>query len=381
MNTELERSEAQIAIQTQLEHHWMLDSLAAEAVSLGVTDDQIRLLEQSYAGLSSEAIAVRDHNRQEIGDIFTGVSDKKLIVLGPCSLDVDVDYTTLFDYILELQAEHPDAVIAFRGNGAKPRTGKGWTGLFYGNQEEVQTLFDIYTEAAERGIPILTEVTEAEQLGALAPYLSGVWVGARDVESTGLRGKFSAYHLPVGIKNGRTGDIDIVEKAIETVRANSGDNDNSRVLLGQLAMRPDSPGVPTMPVTVSEGNKQVAIIARGYELPEKMSEKSKRRAAIKHLSGICMLGAKVGCSVLIDGTHGVPPMFAIDKKGPKRFFDVLEQFHLAIRKGEIKHPQQIRGIMGEVGPETGRTDPNLILDVSNRKQLKKLIKATLALLS
>ena len=369
------------SIQSQLEHHWMLDSLAAGSVATQLSDDEVLKIQNVTAELSQNAISARDHNRQEIGDIFTGASSKKLIVLGPCSLDTDAAYTGLFDYIQELQSDHPDAVIAFRGNGAKPRTGTGWTGLFYGSEQDVKMLFDIYTQAAERGIPILTEITEAEQLGALAPFLSGVWVGARDVESTALRGKFSAYHLPVAIKNGRTGDVNIVEKAVETVRANSKKNDNSRVILGQLAMQPDSPGVATKPVLVSEGNSQVGIIARGYELPGDISKKEKRKAAIKHLSDICMLGSKVGCAVLIDGTHSVPPMFDIDKKGSQRFLHVLKKFHVAIRKGEIMNPEQIRGIMGEVGTETGRTDPNLILNIENSNQLRKLIRATLRLLT
>lgn len=367
--------------QELLERHWMLDTSAARAIAERLTDGQHETLELSVACISSEAIVARDRNREEIGNIFTGVSDKKLIVIGPCSLDTNVDYSVLFDYISELQERHPGALIAFRGNGAKPRSGKGWTGLFYGNTEERARLFEIYGEAVERDIPILTEVTEAEQLGALAPYLSGVWVGARDVESTALRGKFSAYHLPVGIKNGRTGNVEIVEKAVETVRANSSDNDNSKVFLGQLAMRPDSPGIATMPVPVTEGNKHVAIIARGYELPEDMKKSKKREAAIQHLSALCLLGANVGCAVLIDGTHSVPPMFDIDKKEEKRFLKVLSIFRKAIKKNEIDRPEQIKGVIGEVGPETGRTDPNLILDAPNRKELSNLIGKLVDLLT
>lgn len=363
--------------QEMLEHHWMLDSEAAKNVATLMSEEQAKDIEQGFADISLAAAQLRDHNRQEIGAIFSGTSDKKLIVLGPCSLDTDVDYTVLFDYIKELQEQHPESVIAFRGNGAKPRSGKGWTGLFYGTTAERQRLFDIYAEAVERGIPILTEVTEAEQLGALAPFLSGVWVGARDVESTALRGKFSAFHLPVAIKNGRNGNVEIVAKAVETVKASSLENDDSRVFLGQIAMRPDSPGIATLPVQVGKGNEHVAIIARGYELPEETKAAEKRRLAIEHLSDICMLGAEIGSSVLIDGTHGVPPMFDIDKREDKRFLSVLNIFRQAIEKGEISNPEQIKGVIGEVGPETGRTDPNLLLDAPNREELSKLIKKLL----
>ncbi len=364
-----------------LRHHWALDDLAAEAISMGIEGHQnyATELENIYGPLDIRAVQQRDSNRAEIGNIFTGQSDKKLIIVGPCSLDVDIDYTELFDFIDELQSEHRDSVIAFRGNWAKPRTSTGWTGLFYSlNEHSRHSGFDTIKEAFDRGIPVVTEVTESVQLGSLAPYLSGVWIGARDIEPTERRGTMAAFHLPVGIKNSTRGsDNVLLADTLKAIRSNSVDNKNSGVHIGQLAMTASSPGIPTGIIPVGEGNHRLAIIARGYTLPDDMSPEAKEEAALEHLSELCELGKQEGTAVLIDGTHGVPPMFNIDRKHPDRFLGVLDKIHQSVTHGKVRNAEMLAGVMGEVGIVEGQTDINLVL--STRKEpLRRLIRMTLA---
>lgn len=354
-----------------------MDSAAAEVLAERIDVDGHNI----YPELEQSNVMARDAHRQFIGEIYTRTSPKGLVCLGPCSLDVDVDYAPLFDFIEELQNDNPNALIAMRANGAKPRTGSGWKGLWYStNVTERERLFEIYQEAFDRQIPLLTEVTENTQLGALAPWLSGVWVGARDIESTALRGTMSAIHLPAGIKNGRDGDTQTVKNAISAIRANSHSNLGSGADIGTIAGTATSPGIATGILPVDRGNQELAIFARGYELPERLDAKERRKEAIRHLSSMCLLGAESQAAVLVDGTHGVPPMLDISRKDPDRFLAVLEEIHKSIINEDIKQATQIAGILGEVGPELGRTDPNLVLDDDRKRQLAKLVGITIDLL-
>ena len=365
-------------IREALTHHWALDNMAAEVLANRIDDSgQNSILESAYSELSDTAIAKRDINRQRIGDIFSGRSDEKFIAIGPCSLDIEIDYLPLFEYIEELQSEHPEVVLVLRANGAKPRTNVGWTGLWYSNDPEVrQRQFTIYREAFERGLPIITEITEGNQLGALGPMLSSVWVGARDVEPTGHRGKFSAYHLPVGVKNGTTGDLTIVKDAIQAIRSNSEINFDSGVDLGTIASNPRHTGIATGIVPVGEGNQNIAIFSRGYGLPETLSTEERNLVAFDYLSRTNALGKLLGSTVVIDGTHSVPPMFGIPKKSADRFIPVLEVIHNGMRDDSIRDADQIVGVMGEVGIVEGRTDPNFVLDDERKEILRNALRLT-----
>src|SRR4051812_20872331 len=85
-------------VQAMLEHHWMLDSSTAAEFAQSVSPAGVDELNTLIEPLQSEAaIDKRDLNRQEVIKIFNGESDKQLFIIGPCSLDLDTNYTELFD--------------------------------------------------------------------------------------------------------------------------------------------------------------------------------------------------------------------------------------------------------------------------------------------
>ena len=262
-------------LQGKLEHHWMLDPLVASEMAAGMGESGVAHIDALLESIEAQgdAIAKRDEHRQEVQKIFTGESDKKLIILGPCSLDDETDYTELFDYVEELQAEHPDSVIGMRLNGAKPRTQGGNTGLFPSTiSGQRQKQLDVYQNAFQRGIPIFTEITDKDQFGMLAPYLTGAWLGARDMASTDLRTVFSATRLNVMVKNAVDGRLASLEAAVVAIGNSTEENKGSGVNLGYLgATCKHEDGGPAV-FTVGEGNPNVAIIARGYELREEESD-------------------------------------------------------------------------------------------------------------
>jgi phospho-2-dehydro-3-deoxyheptonate aldolase len=370
-------------VQKAIEHHWALDSQAssvlAERIEESSGEEQIWKI---TAGLGEIAVAQRDLNRERLGNIFTKQSEEKAFFFGPCSLDAETDYDPLFDYIQELQVDNPDVLLGVRLNGAKPRTSGGWTGLMYStNPTERQRLDDIYRNAFERGLPIVTEVTENTQLGALAPWLSGAWAGARDMQSTAIRSLFSAYHLPTGIKNSLDGNPNTVEETFKAIGKNSKENDGSGVNIGTIASSSESFGIPTGVLPVENGNNRIAIFARGHNVDPHTTKEDRRWKALQHLSHMCVLAEKMGSAVIIDGSHGVPQMFDLSRKDPYRLIPVLEEIHTAVEDGEIAGADSIAGVMGEVGPETGKTDPNFIIDDKGRKVLATMLSRTVELIS
>ncbi len=376
----------QLVLADRLHSHWMLDEMLVSELSVGISAKGAEDISQITSWLDERpsVVAARDRNRATVTEIFQAQSDKQLIIIGPCSIDMDTDYAELFDYIEELQIEHPDAIIGFRCNGSKPRTGRGTTGLFSKlGDEHRERLIKVYQEAAERGIPIFAEITDQNEFSALAPYLTCAWLGARDMASTALRKLFSATRLPVMVKNGLTEELDSLENAVITIRSSSADNDNTGVDVGFIGHSYTHNGMPVA-LSVGEGNQNVAVIARGYDLPKSMKPKDRDRASAEHLSEVCALAHRIGCVALLDGSHAVPRMLAVDKiegeTDTNRLLKVLKFFRSQAKSGNILHVERVQGLLAEVSSNRGATDPNLIIDDANKKVLKNEIRALKKLL-
>ena len=79
-------------------------------------------IKQSNTPVSS--ISLVRETRQEISDIFSGISDKLLVVVGPCSIH---DPASALEYAEKLsQLDCKNLVIVMRAYFEKPRTVLGW---------------------------------------------------------------------------------------------------------------------------------------------------------------------------------------------------------------------------------------------------------------
>lgn len=360
-------------------HHWAMDEEAAGALAAQLSPREEDIIASYVADLSPDAVALRDQSRAEIGELFTGNSDKTLFVGGSCSDDQELDHEVVVDVLHAVHdAYNGDVIGAARINGAKPRSGGkpveqggDWTGEWHSTDPKVREhLFGNYRTTFEEGIPIFTEITGTSQIGALAPFLSGIWLGARDMPSSGLRAMASAFHLPVGVKNGTDGKVDTLQRALVNITRSSAENSDSGADLGTLASSPMSRGIPTGVLPVGAGNPQTAVIARGHDLPEKSLNAEERRSmALKHLSDLCLLSGEINRTVILDGSHDVPKMFDIERSNSTRFPEVMEKIFAAMAKGEIQQAQRIRGLMVEIGSGHGSTDPNWIMTPTSQKAL------------
>lgn len=165
--------------------------------------------------------------RSDIDSVLNGLSDKLLVVVGPCSIH---DRKAAIEY-----AEHVkkwistysnDLLIVMRVYFEKPRTTVGWKGLI--NDPNLDNSFDInnglkiarslLSEINEMGVPAGTEFLDAISPQYYADLISWGAIGARTTESQIHRELASGLSMPIGFKNGTGGSIKI---AVDGIKAAS----------------------------------------------------------------------------------------------------------------------------------------------------------------
>ena len=161
----------------------------------------------------------------EVSAIFTGESNKKLLIIGPCSADVEesvMDYVTRLSKIAD---EVKDKIIIIpRIYTNKPRTtGDGYKGMLHQPNPEGDTdmlegiiaIRRLHTRVIEEtGMFTADEMLYPENYRYLSDLLSYVAVGARSVENQQHRLVASGIDVPVGMKNPTGGDISVMLNSV-----------------------------------------------------------------------------------------------------------------------------------------------------------------------
>ena len=161
----------------------------------------------------------------KVSDIFTGKSDKLLLVIGPCSADSEksvLDYTSR---LAKLQEKVADKIMIIpRVYTNKPRTtGDGYKGMLHQPDPEkgsdmlegIVAIRRSHTKVIEEtGFFTADEMLYCENYRYLSDLLSYVAVGARSVENQLHRLTASGIEVPVGMKNPTSGDISVMLNSI-----------------------------------------------------------------------------------------------------------------------------------------------------------------------
>lgn len=161
----------------------------------------------------------------KVADIFTGKSDKLLLVIGPCSADSEksvLDYTSR---LAKLQEKVADKIMIIpRVYTNKPRTtGDGYKGMLHQPDPEkgsdmlegIVAIRRLHTKVIEEtGFFTADEMLYCENYRYLSDLLSYVAVGARSVENQLHRLTASGIEVPVGMKNPTSGDISVMLNSI-----------------------------------------------------------------------------------------------------------------------------------------------------------------------
>ena len=166
--------------------------------------------------------------RREIAGIITGVDDRLLVVVGPCSIHDPVAAVDYAERLGEAARLHAGALlIAMRVYFEKPRTVTGWKGLIndpgldnsYQIQLGLRLARKLLLDVTAFGLPVATEFLDTTLGQYYADLIAWGAIGARTVESQVHRELASGLSMPVGFKNRTDGDIRVAIDAIRTARA------------------------------------------------------------------------------------------------------------------------------------------------------------------
>ena len=165
----------------------------------------------------------------EMKDIFSGKSDKFILVIGPCSADNE---DSVLDYIYRLrgvQEKVKDNIfIVPRIYTNKPRTtGEGYKGMLHQPDPNsapdmlkgIVAIRKMHMRAIEEtGFGCADEMLYPENHRYLSDIISYVAIGARSVENQQHRLTASGLDVPVGMKNPTAGDLSVMMNSIKAAQ-------------------------------------------------------------------------------------------------------------------------------------------------------------------
>lgn len=165
-----------------------------------------------------------------IKDIFTGKSNKFLLVIGPCSADNE---DAVCDYVSRLAAVQEkvkeNILIIPRIYTNKPRTtGMGYKGMLH--QPDPEKKPDLLAGLlairkmhirviSETGLTAADEMLYPENYRYFSDILSYVAIGARSVEDQQHRLTVSGMDIPAGMKNPTSGDFSVMLNSVIAAQA------------------------------------------------------------------------------------------------------------------------------------------------------------------
>jgi len=161
--------------------------------------------------------------RKSAADIIQGRDDRLLVIVGPCSIH---DTAAAKEYAARLKNEckayAKDLCIIMRVYFEKPRTTVGWKGLI--NDPDLDGSFkvnkglrlarELLLEINNMGVPCGCEFLDTLTPQYIADLVSWSAIGARTTECQLHRELASGLSMPVGFKNGTSGDCDIAIDAV-----------------------------------------------------------------------------------------------------------------------------------------------------------------------
>ena len=231
--------------------------------------------------------------RTEVADVMRGTDDRLLCIVGPCSVH---DPRAAMEYAARLKSLRDtvsgDLLIVMRVYFEKPRTTVGWKGLINdpdldgtckvnkGLRIARQLLVDIN----KLGLPAGTEFLDTISPQFTADLVSWGAIGARTTESQLHRELASGLSMPVGFKNGTSGDCQV---AIDACNAAAGKHSFLSVSKQGIAG-----------IVQTSGNEDCHLILRGGASGPNYKEGDVQAACEVLAKG------KLRQSLIVDCSHG-----------------------------------------------------------------------------
>lgn len=185
------------------------------------TPSQIR---EEYP-MTQELTKIKAERDAMIAKVFTGESDKFLVIIGPCSADNEDAVCEYIRRLARLQEKVADRLILIpRIYTNKPRTtGMGYKGIVHQPDPEKKpdllhgliAMRKMHIRAiAESGLTAADEMLYPENWSYLSDILSYVAIGARSVEDQQHRLTVSGIDVPAGMKNPTSGDFSVMLNSV-----------------------------------------------------------------------------------------------------------------------------------------------------------------------
>ena len=175
--------------------------------------------------LTAELARVKTARDEIIADVFTGKTDKMVLLIGPCSADREDAVLDYCERLAKLQEKVTDRLVLIpRVYTNKPRTtGDGYKGLLHQPDpqqasdmlEGVVAIRRLHTNVlANTGLSTADEMLYPDNYRYLSDLLAYVAVGARSVENQEHRLTSSGIAVPVGMKNPTSGDVSVMLNSV-----------------------------------------------------------------------------------------------------------------------------------------------------------------------
>ena len=273
--------------------------------------------------------------RSEVARIVTGEDDRLVIIVGPCSIhdpEAGIEYAKRLKPLAD--ALRADLKVVMRTYFEKPRTTVGWKGLI--NDPKLDGSFSInlglrvarkfLLDVVQLGVPTATEFLDPISPQFVADLVSWGAIGARTTESQVHRELASGLSMPVGYKNGTSGDVQI---AVDAVRSSSAPHHFLSVTKQGLAA-----------IVSTRGNQHCHLILRGGRTGPNYAAEAIAEA------GAALSKAGLRPALMVDCSH------ANSQKNHKNQVRVGESLAAQVSSGS----QAIFGVMLESNLIEGRQD-------------------------
>ena len=175
--------------------------------------------------LKLELAKMKAEKDKEIAAVFTGDSDKFVVIIGPCSADREDAVCEYMGRLARVNEKVKDKLLIIpRVYTNKPRTtGGGYKGMLH--QPDPEAKPDILAgilairhmhirSISETGLTAADEMLYPDNWHYLSDILSYVAIGARSVENQEHRLMVSGLDIPVGMKNPTSGDFSVMLNSV-----------------------------------------------------------------------------------------------------------------------------------------------------------------------
>ena len=262
--------------------------------------------------VTPEIAQLVSEGREEIAAILRGDKDRFLVIAGPCSIH-DIESATEYAKRLKKLADSVDdrILVVMRVYFEKPRTTVGWKGLIYdpylNGSFEITTGLgmarDFMLRVGEIGLLSAIEFVDPITPQYIADLVSWAAIGARTAESQTHRQMASGLSMPVGLKNGTGGSVQLAVDGVVAAQAK------------QAFLGVDGNGRASTVVT--KGNPDCHIVLRGGSRGPNYDADSVADAVDR------LQRAGVGTQLVVDCSHA--NCGRDHSKERVAFFDVLNQ--------------------------------------------------------